>query len=58
MAHPMFRREIGLLLALARDVLAGQVSRAGVVADHFALVDAVQQHHHGEDEHPWPPNLP
>lgn len=55
MAHAMFRREIGLLPGLIRGVGAEETDRAGIVADHFALVrGALHHHHHAEDTHLWP----
>ncbi len=55
MAHTMFRREFSAMPGLVRAVEAGDVRRAGVVADHIDLVKRVlHDHHHGEDVHLWP----
>ena len=55
MAHDMFRREFSLLPGLIRGVKDGDAERAGVIADHFALIHSVlYHHHHGEDTHTWP----
>jgi hypothetical protein len=55
MAHAMFRREFGLLPGLIRGVADGDTRRAGVVAEHFALIHLVlYHHHHGEDTQLWP----
>jgi iron-sulfur cluster repair protein YtfE (RIC family) len=55
MTHDMFRREFSLLPGLIRRVGDGDVERAGVIANHFALIHGVlYHHHHGEDTHIWP----
>jgi hemerythrin-like domain-containing protein len=55
MAHAMFRREFGLLPGLIRGIADGDAERAGVIADHFALIHLVlHHHHHGEDTQLWP----
>jgi hypothetical protein len=55
MAHTMFRREIGLASDLIRGVAAGDAEHAAAVADHLGLVLEILDHHHrGEDEHLWP----
>ncbi|SNS67744.1 Hemerythrin-like domain-containing protein [Actinacidiphila glaucinigra] len=55
MAHTMIRREFRLLPQLVREVEAGDVGRAGVVADHADKVCLVLHlHHEGEDEVLWP----
>ncbi|ULN48627.1 hemerythrin domain-containing protein [Mycolicibacterium goodii] len=55
MAHGMFRREFGLAADAVRRVAAGEVARAGVVADHLRFIAALLHHHHaGEDDHIWP----
>ena len=54
-AHTMFRREFGLMPGLVRAVTAADHQRAAVVVDHIALVvNVLQGHHLGEDEHIWP----
>ena len=55
MAHTTFRREFRLAPGLVRGVPAGDVERAGVVADHLGLVEGMLMHHHqAEDKHIWP----
>jgi hypothetical protein len=55
LVHDTFRREFGLLPALVRAVGGGDVRRAGIIADHYAVIRAIlQHHHHAEDEHFWP----
>jgi hemerythrin-like domain-containing protein len=53
--HRVFRRELGALPQLVRRVAAGDVVRAGVVAEHLALIlDGLHMHHTGEDAVLWP----
>lgn len=53
--HRVFRREFTLLPGLIRKVAGGDVSRAGLVGDHLALILAgLHMHHTGEDEVLWP----
>jgi hypothetical protein len=55
LVHTAFRREFGLLPALIRGAGGGDVERAGIIADHYALVRGVlDHHHHGEDTGQWP----
>jgi hemerythrin-like domain-containing protein len=53
--HRVFRREFGLLPALVRGVIPGDLQRAKAVADHVTgLLRFVHVHHNGEDELLWP----
>ena len=53
--HRTFRRELGALPGLIRDVADGDVARARVVGGHLSLVlDGLHMHHTGEDEVLWP----
>lgn len=53
--HAMIRRELALIPDLVRAVAAGDSQRAGLVADHIALVGGVLERHcQGEDRHVWP----
>jgi hemerythrin-like domain-containing protein len=53
--HTLFRREFALMPALVRGVAARDKERAGIVADHIELMNAVLHHHHrAEDKHLWP----
>jgi hemerythrin-like domain-containing protein len=55
MVHTMFRREFGLLPALARGVTAGDRKRLQIVADHIEFLATVMHaHHHSEDVSLWP----
>ena len=55
MVHIMFRRELGLLPRLLRDVRRGDVKRAEVVGAHAALMcRMLHLHHEGEDLFLWP----
>jgi hypothetical protein len=54
LVHTTFRREFGLLPGLVRGA-DGDVERAGIIADHYALIRGIlYHHHHGEDERGWP----
>ncbi|ABK75938.1 hemerythrin domain-containing protein [Mycolicibacterium smegmatis] len=54
MAHRMFRREFGLAVDVVRGVAAGEVARAGVIADHLGFIATLLHHRHaGEDDHVW-----
>ena len=53
--HRAFRREFRLLPQLVRDVVAGDTSRAAVLASHARLcLTGLHLHHTGEDELLWP----
>lgn len=53
--HRLFNRELGTAPGLVRAVPAGDLHRTGVVADHLTIVlDALVDHHHGEDVLIWP----
>lgn len=53
--HTIYRREFRLAGAAVRAVAPGDVTRAGVVADHLALVhDNLHHHHSAEDDLLWP----
>jgi len=53
--HNVFRRIFGDLPGLIREAPAGDVTRAGVLADAFVEVATGLHHHHGnEDEILWP----
>jgi hemerythrin-like domain-containing protein len=55
MVHTAFRREFGLMPELVRGVAEGDRRRAGIVADHIAMIGGVLHHHHsGEDRVLWP----
>uniref|UniRef100_A0AAU2JUM5 Hemerythrin domain-containing protein n=1 Tax=Streptomyces sp. NBC_00049 TaxID=2903617 RepID=A0AAU2JUM5_9ACTN len=56
--HRGLRREARLLVELIAAVTPGDTARALVLADHFrAYRLGLHNHHHGEDEHLWPPLL-
>ncbi|MFE9428749.1 hemerythrin domain-containing protein [Kitasatospora sp. NPDC006697] len=56
--HRGIRRESRLLLELIAAVAPGDTARARVLADHFRDYRlGLHNHHHGEDEHIWPPLL-
>lgn len=56
MVHRVFRREFALLPAMVRAVRPGDGPRAALVAGHAReQIDALEHHHHGEDELLWPP---
>ncbi|WP_432559305.1 SRPBCC family protein [Granulicoccus sp. GXG6511] len=53
--HRLFTRELAAGPDLVRGVPAGDLHRAGVVADHLAVVlNTLVDHHHGEDVLIWP----
>jgi iron-sulfur cluster repair protein YtfE (RIC family) len=53
--HRVFRREFALIPRLIRDVEAGDVARAAVVAGHARLIlGGLDMHHTGEDALLWP----
>lgn len=53
--HIAMRREFRLAPGLVRGVAAGDLTRAGVVADHLRwLLDLLHHHHEGEDRLLWP----
>ncbi|MFJ4778836.1 hemerythrin domain-containing protein [Streptomyces sp. NPDC088762] len=56
--HRGLRREARLLVELIAAVAPGDRARARVLADHFRDYRlGLHNHHHGEDEHMWPPLL-
>jgi iron-sulfur cluster repair protein YtfE (RIC family) len=56
--HQVYRREFGLMPALARGVAAGDRDRSATVAGHIIdLSLSLQDHHQNEDELLWPPLL-
>ncbi|MFC9293622.1 hemerythrin domain-containing protein [Streptomyces sp. NPDC057011] len=56
--HRGLRREARLLVELIAAVAPGDTARARVLADHFRDYRlGLHNHHHGEDEHLWPPLL-
>ncbi|MEU9035979.1 hemerythrin domain-containing protein [Streptomyces sp. NPDC048352] len=56
--HRGLRREARLLVELIAAVEPGDTARARVLADHFRDYRlGLDNHHHGEDEHLWPPLL-
>lgn len=56
MVHRVFRREFALLPAMVRAVRPGDTARSARVAEHAREhIDALEHHHHGEDELLWPP---
>ncbi|MFK3979435.1 hemerythrin domain-containing protein [Micromonospora sp. NPDC050397] len=53
--HKVFRREFAAVPGLVREVAEGDVTRAGLVADHVGLLTFVlTKHHEGEDLLVWP----
>ena len=53
--HRVFRRELTALPRLVRRVAEGDAARAGLVAEHLALIlDGLHMHHTGEDAVLWP----
>lgn len=53
--HRVFRREFSALPRLVRRVTEGDTARAGLVAEHLALIlDGLHMHHTGEDAVLWP----
>jgi len=55
LVHAVFRREFALLPGLVRAVAAGDVERAGIVADHAELLTVLlHEHHSAEDAMLWP----
>ncbi|MFD7258998.1 hemerythrin domain-containing protein [Streptomyces sp. NPDC059874] len=56
--HRGLRREARLLVELVAAVCPGDTTRARILADHFRDYRlGLHNHHHGEDEHLWPPLL-
>lgn len=56
LVHRVFRREFALLPAMVRAVRPGDTARSALVAAHAReQIDALEHHHHGEDELLWPP---
>lgn len=56
--HRGLRREARLLVELVAAVTPGDTARARILADHFRdYLLGLHNHHHGEDEHLWPPLL-
>lgn len=56
MVHRVFRREFALLPAMVRAVRPGDTARSALVAGHAReQIEALEHHHHGEDELLWPP---
>lgn len=56
--HRGLRRESRLLAELIAAVAPGDTARARVLAAHFRdYLLGLTNHHHGEDEHLWPPLL-
>ncbi|MCM2427197.1 hemerythrin domain-containing protein [Streptomyces sp. RKAG337] len=56
--HLGLRRESRLLTELIAAVAPGDTARAGVLAAHFRdYLLGLTNHHHGEDDHLWPPLL-
>ncbi|MER5465425.1 hemerythrin domain-containing protein [Streptomyces sp. NPDC002668] len=56
--HRGLRRESRLLAELIAAVAPGDTARARVLADYFRDYRlGLHNHHHGEDEHLWPPLL-
>lgn len=54
-AHDAMRREYGSLPLRVKSVTDGDVERAGVIADHIALMSTFTAlHHAGEDALLWP----
>lgn len=54
-AHDAMRREYGSLPLRVKSVADGDAERAGVIADHIALMGAFTKlHHAGEDALLWP----
>ncbi|MDF9814572.1 hemerythrin domain-containing protein [Streptomyces sp. SPB162] len=56
--HRGLRRESRLLAELIAAVTPGDTARARVLAGHFRdYLLGLSNHHHGEDDHLWPPLL-
>lgn len=56
--HRGLRRESRLLTELIAAVAPGDTARARVLAAHFRdYLLGLSNHHHGEDDHLWPPLL-